>query len=577
MHRLRSFTRALVVLVALLGVVATPAVAAQPNVVLILTDDQRRDTLAAMPTVERELVGGGVTFTDAIAVNPLCCPSRASFLTGRYSHSTGVYDNRAPNGGARSFDASSTLATWLAAVGYRTAYVGKYLNGYRYSVVPPGWHHWRGYNGGFFNYWLSVDGAGVFFTGGEESYSTDVLTREAVSFIETTSDPFFLVYAPYAPHAPARPAPRHDGAFGGLPRWRPPSYDEPDVADKPAWARERARLTDAQQAAGDEFRRRQFASLLAVDQGVEAILGALRASGRLENTVLVFSSDNGLLWGEHRQWNRKVSAFEESIRIPLVVRYDALTLGGRRESRLAANIDVAPTIAELAGTSAPGAEGVSLVPLLSDSPAPSPRLRRDFLLIEHLQGQGGTTAAVPTYCAVRGRQFKYVVYSTREEELYDLDRDPFELENRASDPDRRPTVLRLRRELKRLCDPPPPGLGLAWLCTVEPDATGRPLVGTAGRDTICGGPHADRIGARSGDDVVRASGGDDVISGGHGADRLRGGAGSDRFDAGAGADVVYARDGARDRVACGAGRDLVFAERGDATARDCERVRFGTA
>ncbi|MDQ3866658.1 MAG: sulfatase-like hydrolase/transferase, partial [Actinomycetota bacterium] len=511
MHRLRSPAHVLAVLAALLGVATAPAAAARPNLVLILTDDQRWDTLAAMPTVERELVARGVTFMNAFAVNPLCCPSRASFLTGRYSHSTGVYDNRAPHGGASSFDDSSTLATWLASAGYRTAYVGKYLNGYRYRVVPRGWDRWFGFNGGFFDYWLSVDGIATFFGESAESYSTDVLTHEAISFIETTGDPFFLVYAPYAPHAPATPAPRHEGAFARVPAWRPPSYDELDVADKPGWLRGWPRLTDKDQAAGDALRRRQLASLVAVDEGVSAILASLRRSGRLENTVVVFASDNGLLWGEHRQWNWKVSAFEESIRIPLVVRYDALSSGGRRASRLVANIDVAPTLAELAGTAAPGAEGVSLVPLLSNPPAIPRRLRRRFLLVEHLRGRNHGTAEIPSYCAVRGTRFKYVVYSTREEELYDLAADRFELENRARDPGLRSTLFALRREVKRRCDPPPPGFGLGWLCTLEPGGAGRVLVGTKGMDTICGGPRADRIRARAGDDVVRAGGGADVV------------------------------------------------------------------
>ena len=550
--------------------VAPAAASARPNIVLVLTDDQRWDTLGVMPTVQRELVAKGVTFTNAFAVNPLCCPSRASFLTGRYSHSTGVYDNELPYGGVASFDDSSTLATWLAGVGYRTGYVGKYLNGYRQDFVPLGWHRWVGYAGGFFGYVLNVDGFVTPFGYDDASYSTDVLTREAVSFVEEPG-PFFLVYAPYAPHGPATPASRHAAAFADLVPWRPPSYDEPDVADKPAWLRAQPPLSEHERANGDGFRRRQLASLLAVDDGVAAIVEALEESGRLEHTILVFASDNGLLWGEHRQVNRKVSAFEESIRIPLVVRYDALATGRRAEPRLVTNIDVAPTLAQLAGTTARGAEGRSLVPLLASSAASSGRWRQSFL-IEHLQGRGPVTGVVPTYCAVRTTRFKYVVYSTREEELYDLAVDPHELENRAADPSLREQVFALRLDLKELCDPPPPGYELSWLCTLRGGGNATVLRGTGRGDTICGAAVGEVIRGHAGDDLLRAGGGPDRVDGGPGADELRGGAGADLLSGASGNDLVHARDGWPDRIVCGPGRDTVHADRRDATSRDCERV-----
>jgi N-acetylglucosamine-6-sulfatase len=547
-------------------------VAPRPNIVFVLTDDQRWDTLGAMPTVQRELVARGVTFTNAFAVNPLCCPSRASFLTGRYSHSTGVYDNNAPHGGAAWFDDSSTLATWLSDAGYRTAYVGKYLNRYPNSGVPLGWHHWLGFNGGYYGYWLSVHGLRTFFGSDAASYSTDMLTREAVSFVQTTADPFFLVYAPYAPHGPATPAPRHEDAFEDVARWRPASYDEEDVADKPAWLRSRPQLTEDERRSLDDFRRRQLASLRAVDEGVGELVAALRDSGRLADTIIVFASDNGLLWGEHRQANRKTSAYEESIRIPFVVRYDAHVAGGRREARLVTNVDLAPTLAELAGTAAPGAEGASLVPLLAPSLAPVAAPWRGRFLVEHMQGRLGATAEVPTYCAVRGGRYKYVLYATREEELYDLAADPLELENRAGDPAFRARLSSLRTDLKELCAPPPPGFDLDWLCTLEAEGGSAVLTGTLRADTICGSRGAEAIRARAGDDVVRAGGGRDDVRGDAGADRLHGGPGRDRIAGGPGDDVLHARDGMRDLVVCGTGRDVVHADRGDTAARNCESV-----
>ena len=433
--------------------------AGRPNIVVVLMDDQRWDTLSAMPAVRRDLVAHGVTFENAFAVNPLCCPSRTSILTGRYSHSTGVYGNAPPHGGAASFDDSSTIATWLRRAGYRTAYVGKYLNGYWGDYVPSGWDRWVGYNGGYFNYSVNVDGTTVRHGDRAADYSTDVFAREAVSFIAETRRRFFLVFAPYAPHLPSVPAPRHARAFAGVKPWRPPSYDERDARDKPRWLKSRPPLTGAQERKMDEIRRGQLGTLLAVDEAVRDIVDALRKSGRLDETMIVFTSDNGLTWGEHRLTDRKSNAFEESIRIPLVVRYDRLVRTPRRESRLVTNIDLAPTWADVARVAARGADGRSLVPLLAGRET---RWRRSFL-IEHLQARKGPQAEVPTYCAVRNRRFKYVAYATREEELYDLARDPYELENRADDPALRERLGALRAELRALCRPAPPGFRTGWI------------------------------------------------------------------------------------------------------------------
>jgi arylsulfatase A-like enzyme len=561
---------------------APPAAGAKPSIVLILTDDQRWDTVTnVMPTVEQELGGHGVTFTNAFAVNPLCCPSRATILTGRYSHSTRVYGNAPPYGGAAWFDDSSTIATWLHDAGYRTAYLGKYLNGYGGVValpgidhwyVPPGWDRWSGYTGGYLDYHVSVDGLTMLAGVDDASYSTDVFAREAVSFIESSGDrPFFLVYAPYAPHATVRLPKRDRTAFEGIPPWRPPSFNEEDVSDKPSWVQARPPLDGEEIARVDEFRRKQLAAQLAVDDGVASIVGTLRASGRLENTMVVFLSDNGILWGEHRLWNRKQSAFEESIRLPLVIRYDPLVDAPRSNDRLVANVDLAPTFADLAGIDAPGAEGRSLVPLLDAASADPPEWRTG-LLIEHLQGAEDAALEVPTYCAVRKATWKYVAYADGEEELYDLADDPYELANRASDSAYRTRLLELRAQLKRLCSPAPPGLDLAWLCTVEASKQGGSTIGSTGPDTVCGRSASDVIEGRGGADDLRGNAGDDRLLGGLGGDRLDGGPGRDLLDGGPGDDIVLARDGLRDRVVCGPGLDVVYADKRDRVARSCEQV-----
>ena len=424
-----------------------------PDVVLIVTDDQRWDTLWAMPVVSQRLAARGVTFSEAFAVNPLCCPSRASILTGNYSHTHLVYRQDPPFGRFDWFDDASTLATWLDDAGYRTGLFGKYIDGGQHAAVtgyvPPGWDRWEAFvHAEMYDYGLTIDGTVRRYGTAPNEHSTEVLADEAVAFIRETEGPLFLVYAPAVPHAPAIPSPGDEDAFAELAPARPGSFDEPDVSDKPAWVRDLPRLNPGDEAEIDAFRRDQYRSLLGVDRAVGEILGALEEDGRLENTLVVYTSDNGILHGEHR-WTKKEAPYEEAIRVPLVLSWDAAGWTARTETALALNIDVGPTIAEAAGASAPSTDGESLLPLLDGR---SPAWRRDFL-IEHLEG----TNPVTTYCAVRTARWKYVRYATGEEELYDLEGDPFELENVASLPLEAETLDRLRARLRELCVPPPPG------------------------------------------------------------------------------------------------------------------------
>jgi arylsulfatase A-like enzyme len=429
-----------------------------PSIVLILTDDQRFDTMWAMPIVRKRLADHGVTFTNAFVPNSVCCASRASILTGEYSHSTDVYSNTPPHGGFVSFrpHEGSTIATWLRQAGYTTALVGKYLNHYgdagKAGYVPPGWDHWDAFafdNGRYYNYPLNIDGTVVHHGHTAADYSTDVLARDAIHFIRTTKGPFFLYFAPYAPHGPANPAPGDKGRFSGLKPARPPNYNEQDVSDKPGWVRDMPRLDHSQAATIDTFRRNQYRSLLDVDRVVGHIVDALRAAGRLQNTMIVFTSDNGLGWGEHR-WTGKKDAYEEGIRIPMIVRYDNMVHVARSDAHMVLNLDLAPTFARLAGASSPGIEGRSFLPVLRRE---ADDWRTDFLL-EHLQD---SDAPIPSFCAVRTNRYVYVEYATGVEELYDLEADPYELTNRINDPDEAPLRDRLRERVRVLCNPPPPG------------------------------------------------------------------------------------------------------------------------
>ena len=442
----------------------TPAAAAgatkPPNIVFVLSDDQRADTLGAMPKVQKELVAHGVTFTNGFVPTALCCPSRASILTGRYAHSTGVYLNIGPHGGFRAFDDSHTIASALHSAGYTTGLFGKYLN--RYGVasadaryVPPGWDDWNVFlsKTKYYDYRLDENGRVRSYGHEARDYSTDVLARKAVSFVRHARSPFFAEVTPFGPHEPATPPPRYSRAFAAGTWSKPPSFNAADALTKPAYVRGLAPLSAKQITQAEAFRRNQLASALAVDDAVGALVKALKARHQLHNTMFVFASDNGVSWGEHHLIAaRKLVPYEESIRVPMVIRYDPLTHGRpRRDHRLALNIDYAPTFAALAGRRMPGVEGRSLLPVLAGL---QPGWRHDFL-VEHLAGP--PQRDVPTYCGVRGERFKYVLYQTREEELYDLKADPFELQNQASDPALAALKDRLRARLSTLCSPRPPG------------------------------------------------------------------------------------------------------------------------
>ncbi len=420
----------------------------RPNVVIILSDDQRWDTLSGMPHVLDRLGAQGVTFSNAFAPTPTCAPARASILTGQYAHRHRVLNNL-PNGGGIPFVAGSrpTLATGLRAAGYRTGMYGKYGNHYLPQCpptgtgcyVPPGWDEWHGFVlPRYYDYQLVEQGTLVSYGTAATDYSTDVLAAKAVDFIlAARGQPFFLLVGLQGPHqeggGPPIPAPRHLAAVGPPPAVRAPSWNEADVADKPTWIQELPRAWDVLQGFltyggwSDVIGTRQITTLLAVDEAVDSIMSALEVSGVSDDTVVIFLSDNGHFWGEHRYFWSKGPAYEESIRIPLVVRWPRVVRTVRDEPALAMNIDLAPTIAQLAGLPIPtSVQGRSLVPLLQDEPV----AWRTDLLLEH------TYPDVTSYAGVRTEQWKYITYPNTAGvvELYDLVNDPYELDNRASDP-----------------------------------------------------------------------------------------------------------------------------------------------
>ena len=439
-----------------------------PNIILILTDDQRWDSLWAMPKTRHLLADHGVEFTNSFVVNSLCCPSRASILTGRYSHGTGVYTNFPPYGGYHAFDPTTTIATVLQARGYQTALMGKYLNGYVVTKVPPGWDTWDAFNGpkggvSYFDYPMSKNGQEVHYGSKPADYSTDVLARLATKYIARTTQPFFLYFAPSAPHMPAVTAPRDADVFPNLAPWRPPAFNEADTSDKPPWLRRIPPLDAFRFAKEDSIYDAQTRSLPPVDDAVQRIVDTLKATGKLHDTLILFMSDNGFMHGEHRLGGKQ-SPYEESIRVPMILRYDPLTAQAHTDPRMVLNIDLASTFADAAGTTMPNADGSSLLDLIRHPSMPG----RRWFLIEHAKlpehapfpGDNEQGSPIPTYCAVRSQRWKYVYYADGFQELYDLKLDPYELTNVAGDPAAHHALVVADAELHKLCVPPPPGMTL---------------------------------------------------------------------------------------------------------------------
>jgi N-acetylglucosamine-6-sulfatase len=444
-------SRAAAVLLALAGALLLPAAAgaqSRPNIVFIMTDDQTVASTAYQRNVSL-LQGQGTTFTQTIASYPLCCPSRATYYSGQYSHNHGVIHNAGPFGGYTRFDNSNALPLWLQASGYRTMHVGRYLNGYgvqnpNIAEVPPGWTDWVSAVGEqVFNFerWQTNEYGQIYSRpGGDhpDEHQTDFFSRRAAELIDQAApseQPFFLSLTYPAPHsgfpiepddppflATPYPAPRHRDMFAGTPLPRPPSFDEADVTRKPQIVADRPRLTPEWIAAIQENYQQELESLQSVDDGVGAVLNALQRSGELENTLIVYTSDNGFFHGEHRLPSEKILPYDEAARVPMIMRGPGVP-AGRRLGNLVSNIDWAPTIVDAADARAARLmDGTSLLERIED---PQREPGREIVL------ENGTGAnGIPMYRALRNQRYLWVEHKTTGEyELYDLAKDPHQLKN----------------------------------------------------------------------------------------------------------------------------------------------------
>ena len=434
----------------------------RPNIIVVLTDDQSLETLPhdppIMPWLQSQIQdpsGHWRWFPNAVFNTPLCCPSRATILTGQYSHHTGVVNN---DTGHLLAD-TNTLPVWLHDSGYTTGLIGKYLNLYpfdRGNYVPPGWDRWfakLNESGATTYYGYHVIDQGTLRTYGHEpaDYVTDVLTQQAVDFVRTApaSKPFFLYFTPPVPHSPWIPAPGDAGAYQGPPLI-PPEADTASVAGMPAWVQALPALTAQDVTTLQAERRRQYDTLLGLDRSVHSIIDAVSARGDLSDTYVFFLTDNGYAFGEHRIVGKRCP-YEECVRTPFAVYVPGAKAG--TDPQLISNVDLAPTIAALAGvTPRLPEDGTSFARNLADPKAP---VHHQTKLIEW-----AGDSEVPPWWGLRTPGFAYIETGTQAE-LYDLTGrlglpDPHELHNVVASPAYAEIRARLAARLRLMRGTPTP-------------------------------------------------------------------------------------------------------------------------
>jgi len=399
----------------------------RPNFLIIVTDDQRFDTMEYMPNTQQLIFDQGVTFSSGYITTPFCCPSRSSILTGLYAHNHYVYVNT-------NKLLLPTMVEDLHKNGYYTGLVGKYLNSWDGSVRPE-FDYWVSFFGGtvphYYDPELNVNGD----WGKHEGYMTYIFedyVKEYLDKATSQSKPFFLLFAPNAPHAPYTPLKEDKGLLTDLEPFRPPSYNEEDISDKPSSIANKSLFSEDIIQEIDNTRTRQLLTLISLDRSIGAIMEKLEETGELDNTVVIFLSDNGKHWGEHRM-DTKSTAYEEVVKVPFAMRYPALIPTPYVEDGLVANIDIAPTIYELSETRMPEIiDGSSLVDLLNGNGN-----WRDKLLLEAWPDRGW-------WNAVHTGRYVYIETVGDSSEFYDLLNDPYELENSINDPQYQSIIAELQ-------------------------------------------------------------------------------------------------------------------------------------
>jgi N-acetylglucosamine-6-sulfatase len=433
---------------ALLGAIGTtPAVArrrsaqnaaalpggVRPNIVTVMCDDLNIPTVEALDSVQRIMGDAGIEFTNGFVTTPLCTPSRSSYLTGRYAHNHGVWVN-SNAAGEMGYDIvkrqgieDSTFASWLHDAGYHTSHVGKYINGYNELRIPPGWDDWFTWLG------HGSESDRVNDNGTEIPVSGNTTDRAAVKvqriLNERNADPmtpFLLCVAPHPPHNPPEVRSQDRDRFGSLPLPKGPNFNERDISDKPNWLRSYDLLTERDINRLEDVHRNRTRSMLPVIELLAGIVATLRENGQLESTYIFFYSDNGYHIGNHRMPRGKLAPYDEDIRVPFYVRGPPGVPAGVRRPQFALNIDIAPTLAELAGIIPDGTvDGRSLLPLMGKA-APS-NWRTRFMIEAH--HQDGIDPSLPGYKGVRSRTHAYTEYANGMKEAYSVQNDPKQLQS----------------------------------------------------------------------------------------------------------------------------------------------------
>ncbi|MBE1493979.1 arylsulfatase A-like enzyme [Amycolatopsis lexingtonensis] len=423
------------------------AAGGKPNVVLVLTDDLSMNLLPYLPHVQ-DMAKTGTSFANYTVTDSLCCPSRSSLFTGMLPHDTGVFTNGGKDGGYGVFhgrgDDKSTYSTTLRQAGYRTAMMGKYLNGYdpESDGVPPGWTEWdvAGNAYGEFDYDLNENGTIKHYGKKPEDYLVDVMAGKAAQFVSASAaahTPFAIELATFAPHGPYTPAPRDADAFPGLTAPRGPAFDTLP-ASAPPWLASRTPLTDKEKMTIDKDFRKRAQTVRSVDKMIGTVQEALDKAGVRGNTDIVFTSDNGYHMGEYRLTPGKQTAFDTDVHVPLVVTGPGVKAGATVNQPVE-NIDLRPTFEALAGAKTPAeVDGESLVPLLNGT---APPVWRTVGLVEHHGPDFDRTdpdkpkknsGNPSTYEAIRGTTHTYIEYADGTKEFYDRGTDPQELRNTAA-------------------------------------------------------------------------------------------------------------------------------------------------
>jgi N-acetylglucosamine-6-sulfatase len=437
----------------------------RPNIILLLTDDQDSRTLSVMPNVQRLLVKRGKTFPNATFAQPVCCPSRATLLRGQYPHNTGILDNGSNDGGEETFRRlgldRSTYATWLDESGYKTGYFGKYLNGYENEkYIPPGWDRWVAAD--HVPATMRISNNGKLLKLGDRYETFDLAMKDySVDFLKNNIDkrgPLFMTVsfsAPHNEHGKAKYEKRYADRFTTRKVSKTPNFNEQDRSDKPQWVRQLPSATPRMVQKMSVHYRARLRSLLTVDDAVEEYVRLLWNKRELDNTYIFYYSDNGFHMGNHalpdvkHGKGAKATPYTEDVEFPLIVRGPGVA-PNTSVPRLVSNIDIAPTFADAANTSPTSSiDGRSLLPLMHGQDV----AWRDALLVEGKHPHPWPEGWLATYKEVRTTSYAYHYYpTTGEEELYDLEADPYQLQSKHDDPTYAETKATLRSRLDTLKD-----------------------------------------------------------------------------------------------------------------------------